>query len=332
MAGGFYMEGLRLFFGSVLVVLIIFVLYTIWDNHRIFVAKEDIVIRKLPQQLEDLKIVQISDLHEREFGKNQKRLLKIINSLDYDVIVFTGDMLDNRKSTNYQPFYSILEGIENKENVFVVPGNADAPSYDYYPDLKKSDFVKGIEKRGATFLESFTTFDKKGATIHFVDFEMAIIDNPDHIGKTNGSFQARFPTNEQYKSYQQKLWNEMIDPQIFDDENIIIALNHFPVPDPRVDFIHSDPHTVWRDFDLIIAGHYHGGQIRLPFLGAIFIPDPWYEPNSFFPPQNRVKGLWEYQETKQYVSVGLGTSDAIPFLKFRLFNPPEINVLTLKSK
>jgi len=45
-----------------------------------------------------------------------------------------------------------------------------------------------------------------------------------------------------------------------------------------------------------------------------------------------VKGLWEYKQTKQYVSAGLGTSDAIPFLKFRLFNPPEINVLTLKSK
>ncbi len=331
MAGGFYMEGLRLFLSSILIVLIILIIYTIWDNFRIIVVEEDIFIDDLPPQLEGFQIVQISDLHKKRFGKNQKRLLNKINSLGYDVIVFTGDMLNNRNSTNYAPFYSILDGLDNNENVLVVPGNADPASYIYHPNFEKSNFVKGIEKRGATFLESFTTLRKDGAIIYFVDFEMGIIKNPEHIGKTNGSFQALHPTNERYKGYQQKLWNNMMESKIFDNQNVIIALNHFPVPDARVEFIHSDPHTVWRDFDLIIAGHYHGGQFRLPFIGAIFIPDPWYEPNSFFPPQNRVKGLGEYNDTKQYVSAGLGASDAIPFLKFRLFNPSEINVLTLRK-
>lgn len=124
----------------------------------------------------------------------------------------------------------------------------------------------------------------------------------------------------------------MIDSHILGSDEIVIALNHYPIADERIDYIKKDPATEWVDLDLIIAGHYHGGQIRVPFLGALFVPEPWYEPHSFFPPQDRVKGLWEYAETKQYVSAGLGTSDAIPFLKFRLFNPPEINVMTLKEK
>ena len=85
-----------------------------------------------------------------------------------------------------------------------------------------------------------------------------------------------------------------------------------------------------KEYDLIVVGHYHGGQMRLPLLRALFVPKPWYERKGFSPPQDRVNGLWEFKQIKQYVSIGLGSSNAIPFLKFRLFNPPEMNVLTLK--
>ena len=322
----------RLILVGILIVFVAFISFTIWDNYRIKVVKENIFIQDLPDELEGFRILQITDLHEKEFGKKQKRLLKTINLQTYDVIVFTGDMLTNRESTNYEPFYSILEGIDNNEHMIIVPGNADPPSYQYYPNFQKSEFVTGIEERGATFLESSTTVHRNGEKIHFVNFELAIVDNPEYVGQINGSFQARYPSNKQYKAYQKELWTEMVQGDVFNSSDIVIALNHFPIPDIRADYIKDDPNTTWRNFDLIIAGHYHGGQIRLPLIGALFIPEPWYEPNSFFPPQDRVKGLWEYEQTKQYVSAGLGTSDAISFLKFRLFNTPEINVLTLKSK
>src|SRR5699024_6891795 len=138
--------------------------------------------------------------------------------------------------------------------------------------------------------------------------------------------------NDAYRQYQEHLWKKMLQTNVLHQDETIIALNHFPIPDQRVDYIVSDPNTAWRPFDLIMAGHYHGGQFRVPFYGALFVPDPWYEPNSLFPPQDRVKGLWEYDGVKQYVSTGLGASDALPFLKFRLCNPPEINVLTLRRK
>ncbi|WP_165769022.1 metallophosphoesterase [Virgibacillus profundi] len=315
---------------GILIVVIVFVIYTLWDNNRITIAEQEINIDNLPYQLEDFRILQITDLHEKQFGKNQKRLIDTINSIEYDAIVFTGDMLDGVQSTNYQPFYSLLEGIDKKENAWYVPGNADPDSYQVEPTFGKSEFIIGMEERGVQLLESIDTVEVEGVSIHFTNFELSIIENPESIGGINGVVYPSYTLDEQYLTHQKKLWRDMQN-LVIEESDIMVALNHYPVPDLRIDYIEKDANTIWRDFDLIIAGHYHGGQIRIPFYGAIFIPDPWYEPNSFFPPQNRVKGLWEYKETKQYVSTGLGSSDAISFLKFRLFNPPEINLSTLKG-
>lgn len=317
--------GIAVLFVSVL-------LFIVWDNYRIVVVSQDVEINALPSELEGFTILQISDLHEREFGKNQKRILKKINGIDYDMLTFTGDILNEPESTNYESFYTLLDGIENRDHILYVQGNADPPNYDITDTLEKSDFIKGMEERGAKLLESFETIFVQDTPIHFVNLEMAIIKNPEEIGRVNGAVQAFHVGNPKYQAYQGKLWSEMVVKGILDTTDITISLNHYPVPDLRFDYIEKDPNTTMRDFDLIIAGHYHGGQIRLPFLGALFIPDPWYEPNSLFPPQDRVKGLWEYNGIKQYVSAGLGSSEAIPFLKFRMFNTPEINVITLKSE
>lgn len=317
--------------GLLLLLTAVFV-FVLWDNHRIAVVGEEVKISDLPTELEGFTILQISDLHEREFGKNQKRLLKKINAADYDVLVFTGDMLNDPDSTNTEGFYTLLDGIENKDHILYVQGNTDPANYKVTDTLEKSEFIQAIEERGVKFLESYETILVEGVPIHFVNFELAIIKDPDQIGQTNGIVRDIHAGDPQYQKYQAKLWREMIVKGIFEADDTLIALNHYPVPDPRVDFIEMDEHTGMRNFDLMIAGHYHGGQIRIPFLGAPFIPDPWYEPNSFWPPQDRVKGLWEYNGYQQYVSAGLGNSESVPFLAFRLFNPPEINIIKLTKQ
>lgn len=306
-------------------------IYTFWDNNRIKIVAQDVMIDELPSQLEEFTIVQMTDLHEKEFGKKQKRLIKKLNKLDYDALVLTGDILDGIESANYESVYAIIEGIANKENVFFVPGNSDPPSYELAPSFGKSAFVRGMEERGVQFLESFESIKRGDAMINFVNFELAIIKNPEQIGNINGIFRPFHSQEEAYQTYQRELWEEMQATGILSTPDVLIALNHYPVVDVRIDYIEKDPATDLKDFDLIIAGHYHGGQIRLPFIGALFVPEAWYEPNSYFPPQDRVKGLWEYNGIKQYVSAGLGSSSDISYLKFRFFNPPEINVLTLKN-
>ncbi len=285
----------------------------------------------LPEQLEGFRILQISDLHEKQFGENQKRLIESINSIDYDAIIFTGDMLDDTESTNYDSFYTLIEGIDNKENALYIPGNTDPANYHIGRTVEKSDFIQGMEERGVHLLESIHSISVDGRNVHFVHFELSILKDSKYMENVQGILKPDYMNEESYLLQQAALWEDVSALDTLDEADVLIALNHYPIPDIRIDHIQANPELVWPDYDLILAGHYHGGQIRLPFIGAPFIPEPWYEPNSFFPPQDRVKGLWEYAGTKQYVSAGLGSSGAVSFMKFRLFNPPEINLVILKG-
>ncbi|WP_078432607.1 metallophosphoesterase [Metabacillus halosaccharovorans] len=282
----------------IVIVFMILVIYTIWDNNRVIIVEEDILVEDLPVEFEEFKILQVTDLHEKEFGKNQKELINKINSVRYDVLSLTGDYLKSQDSENYSATYKILDGIRNKEHVLYVPGNTDpAPYVIKNKTVVRNPFLLGLEKRGVKLLESDYKINHNGVAVQFVNFEESILEKDEE-----------------------------------NNSSVLIALNHYPIVDTRIDQIRENPNQHIRNYDLIMAGHYHGGQIRLPFVGALFVPEAWYERSGLFPPQDRVKGLWQYNHTKQYVSAGLGSSNAIPFLNFRFLNTPEINVLTLRRK
>ncbi|MFV2047228.1 metallophosphoesterase [Metabacillus sp. YM-086] len=309
----------------ILTFLIIMVIYTIWDNNRVAILEEDILVEDLPNELEGFKILQISDLHEKEFGQNQENLIKKINSINYDILALTGDYLKDQESTNYSATYKILDGIYNKEHVLFVPGNTD-PYVNVNGSMSKNPFILGLEQRGVKLLNSIYMINKDGASVEFVNFEFSI------LTPTSKSEIPNYGEPTTSVKDIKHLLTEMDSLKNENNSNVLIALSHYPVVDARIDQIMENPAQIFRNYDLIMAGHYHGGQIRLPFVGALFVPEAWYERNGLFPPQNRVKGLWEYRDTKQYVSAGLGSSNTIPLLSFRFLNTPEINVLTLKRE
>ena len=71
---------------TILSVILIIVIYNIFDNNRIKVVEQEVEVVDLPEEFEGFKILQIADLHGKTFGKNQKRLLKKMNAIDYDMI------------------------------------------------------------------------------------------------------------------------------------------------------------------------------------------------------------------------------------------------------
>ena len=83
------------------------------------------------------------------------------------------------------------------------------------------------------------------------------------------------------------------------------------------------------EYEIILSGHYHGGQIRIPFYGALFIPH--INGGKIFPQQDEVSGLKDYGLFKQYTSKGLGSNFYFKLFQFRIFNTPEINVIKLTS-
>ena len=314
----------------ILILIVVFLLvYIFVDNNRIKIVHEEIVSENQSQDLDGFTILQVTDIHEKEFGKNQKRLINKINSINYDVIVFTGDMLNSKRSNNYAPFYNLIEGINNKEHALFVPGNADpVPYYIKRGVIEKHNFIEGMEERGVKFLETNYAIPFGETIVRIVDFESCIISENRIKAYRDSSVDGKYTPyiRKQMENYDNNL---VLDNN---EEDLLIALNHYPVVDRRIELLQSDPYYNMREFDLLLAGHYHGGQFRIPFYGALFVPEAYYDRNGFFPPQDRVKGLWEYKGIKQYVSTGLGSSDTLPFMKFRMFNTPELNVITFTSK
>lgn len=285
---------LKIVFTLICISLLMIILYNVYDNNRIKVVQETIEITDLPSDFEGLKILQISDLHGRTFGKNQERLIKLINSIDYDIIAITGDMV-NKHTEDIEPFIEMLDGIENKEYIFFVDGNVD--------NLSLNEVTNEITEEGQFLID-------KGCKI---------LDRPYEIKKGESSLWiSRFINKDQFYA--------LTGISEENDNSIKIVFTHYP----RHAY-HFGEGTNTPDYDLVLAGHYHAGQWRIPFYGALFVPDA-FSGLYLFPNQNEVKGLTTWGDTNQYVSAGLGASSNYKFLEFRLFNSPEINLLILKSK
>jgi predicted MPP superfamily phosphohydrolase len=83
--------------------------------------------------------------------------------------------------------------------------------------------------------------------------------------------------------------------------------------------------------DLVLAGHYCGGGWKLPFLGALYVPDTTLDRHGWFPAKDAVDGLRMLGTTQLYTSPGLSVTDKILLPNFRLFNAPTVTLITLTS-
>ena len=133
----------------VIIILIIkFLSYKLIDRHThdIEINREEIYNNKIK---ENIKILHLSDLHFNFNREYQQKVLKIVNNLDYDLIVFTGDYINKEQYIiNLDQF---LNNIENNDNAYAVYGNND---YEY--DLKKlnkvlkNNHIKILDNKGLT--------------------------------------------------------------------------------------------------------------------------------------------------------------------------------------
>lgn len=303
------------------IVLIVFIMcvaiiiYNYIDNNRVKVVKQDVIISNLPEEFENFTILQITDLHSKYFGNNQERLTKLINSQQYDFLVFTGDM-GNIYDENNSAFIDLIEGINNKKYVFYIAGNSgpfvfenEGLRFDYNSSksLEKNKMANILESYGIHLMDQVYGLKRGDNTLWISE----LITNREFNEKTNFQFNngdiriaiTHYPMNESYYENQTAQWR--MDDDIFSINND----NNIPI------------------YDLVLAGHYHGGQWRVPILGALFIPD--INGSNFLPSRERVSGLTKWGDYKQYVSRGLGASGDYKFTRFRFFNTPEINLIKL---
>ena len=302
---------------SALALIVVTAAYNSYDNSRIAVKEQIIYIDGLPMEFDGFRILQLSDLHGKNFSDDQSMLIDKVNSLEYDIIVFTGDM--EGSNADMSSFIELLKGINRSEYMFYINGNDELA----YSEIagNASDIGKELSYYGCMLLTEPYQINRSGRSLWISNyFKMSSIKK--YAGARDVFLRSREEYNA-YSNYMAKLEN--IFSELKDNGDIKIAVTHVPLT--LSDYSKLDKSDIL-DYSLILAGHYHGGQIRIPFYGALFIPDGQNIRNGFFPDQKYVMGLMDIGGIQQYVSAGLGAS-TIPF---RLFNTPEINLLTLKAK
>lgn len=179
-----------------------------------------------------------------------------------------------------KPVADLLAEINDIANIFYVSGNHEAR----LSDNEYQELVTLLEEYGVYILDNST---------------ISIVDHDSHITISGISDQGFAASNWNYFS------------NILDEEDFNIFLAHRPG-----DF---DEYSLY-DFDLILSGHAHGGQIVIPFLGGMFTPD-----EGFFPEYDA--GVYNQNDSTMIISRGIGNS----IFPFRINNRPELVFVELNS-
>ena len=244
-----------------------------------------VVNTKITNSYHGLKIVHLSDIH---YGStiNEKQLNNIINKINEinpDIVVLTGDLIDENIPFDKDLIINCLSKIDANLGKYAISGNHDLPLDDYNYIVKES---------------GFTNLDNTYDLIYNKSSEPIIIS-----GIGYGEEDVGIKT-EQFDKYISELKADDIKP-IYS-----ILLVHEPDTVDNLDL---------SKYDLVLAGHSHGGQVRLPFVGALYTP---------VGAKNYYDEYYKINNTDLYISSGLGTS----MYKFRLFNKPSINFYRITNK
>ena len=321
------------------------------NNSNLSITEQTVTVVGLPEDMEGYRIVVLSDLNGRRFGDSQSLLLRTLNGIKYDAIFCLGDMVG--KSGNAQPFWEFLEGLKRPEKVYFICGDSDPGPYlpsargteGVLSQLILEDWILGAIERGANYVDAPISIPVKKSTLWISPATMLNLETISTLAAWQDQTEqeedgVRSGITEDYThlpitTYRSKLAQKLYDAQrTMTASDIHISLAH-EIPSEAFIYTSEDHKSDTERFlaspELILAGHYCGGVWRLPIYGAFYVPDKTLPRGGWFPDQQRVSGLSEVGEAQVYITRGLSTSGSVPLMPFRLFNPPEISVITLTS-
>lgn len=282
-------EIIKILILSLLFILILIIIYLYFENNYIKITNIDIVDSKIPSEFKDFTIVHISDLHNKQFGKNQKNIISKINKISPDIIVITGDLISSY-STNLDIAIDFINNAIKVAPIYYVNGNHESRLPEDYNSLKSQ-----MKSAGVNILEnSYSSISKENSKINI-------------IGINDPSFDAL----RLFEYTDEQIVSKNLEKLTNNSDEYTILLSHRPEL--------FDTYCSY-NINLVFAGHAHGGQIRLPFIGGVIAPN-----QGFFP--QYTSGLYQKGNTNMIVSRGLGNS-AFPF---RINNRPEIVVVKLSN-
>lgn len=240
----------------------------------------------------DINVVHLSDLHGKEFGKNNEKLKRLILKEKPDLVVATGDMIDSSLK-NMEGVIDFLSDLSKCVKVVYISGNNEQR-------CKKAEYIfESLKSKGVIILRNeIITLSLNGVKVNILGmFEKPKGDLHSSIKKINGSY-----AYEDSRKLFKRLENL---------EGLKIILSHYPE-------LFEVEYSKY-DFHIMFSGHAHGGQFRIPIVKRGLIAPG----QGFFP--KYTEGM-HGNKNKLIISRGLGNSTKIT----RLFNRPEIVKVKIK--
>lgn len=272
---------------SAFLVLMALIALLIWDgNRRIVTDKFEIVSERIPESLDGYTIVQLSDLHEAEFGENNEELFEAVRACAPNIIAITGDLVDQFKgdeSAEREYMDEVISGLLDIAPVFFVTGNHE------WATGWGRELTEYVSELGARVLRNEYTYIMGTDGSRII---LAGVDDP------NGPYDMKTP---------EELVSEIREAE---GDRFILLLAH-----------RNDRIATWSalNVDAVLCGHAHGGVIRLPFTDGLIDTN-----RKLFP--SYTSGIYTEGATQMMVSRGLGNGKN----SFRVLNPPQVAVITLK--
>lgn len=279
---------MKKFAWGVRITVLVLLVWALWGNKAVQVTDMPLSFSNLPDGFDGFQIAQISDLHNTEFGKGNEKLLRLLRETEPDIIAITGDIVDSRR-TDTQIALSFLKEALKIAPCYYVTGNHEGRIDGY------RDFKKDMESLGVTVL------DNRKVSLQKADASITL------MGINDPNF-----SDDGITGYKEEVTMARIGKLKGEEDGFTLLLAHRPEVFSAY---------VQCGVDLVLTGHVHGGQFRVPFLGGLYAPG-----QGFFPEYDA--GFFQEQDTTMVVSRGLGNS----VFPLRLNNRPEIVLITLNSQ
>ena len=279
---------LSIILAVVAAILFALIAWIIWGNTALELNTYTISSSKLPQSFDGYRIAHVSDLHNAEMGKNNEKLLTMLRDADPDMIAITGDLVDSRNTDIEVALQFVREAVKIAP-CYYVTGNHEARISEY------DELKAGMEAAGVPVLEDVRTeISIEGETITL-------------IGVNDPSYQTDYLFGDA-----KTVMNTKLEELHTEQDRFTILLSHRP----ELFDAYAD-----HGIDLVLSGHAHGGQFRLPFIGGLIAPN-----QGLFPEYDA--GIYTEGNTNMLVSRGIGNS----ILPFRINNRPEVILIELQAE
>ena len=249
-------------------------IWAIYENKALELNTITVSSAELPESFDGFRIAHISDLHSTQIGKNNSKLIAMLQDAQPDVIAITGDLMD-RSDTDPSVAIALCEAAVKIAPTYYVIGNHEAR----LEKLVYQQLLDGLRNVGVIVLEDEERIiQRNGEAISIAGHKWG---DTDAIGNLSA----------------------------FD--GFTVLLSHHPE-----DF----DNYVTGGYELVLSGHAHGGQFRLPLVGGLYAPG-----QGVFPKYD--SGLYTEGITNMIVSRGIGNSG----FPLRFNNPPEVILVVLKA-